>query len=176
MGVIIAFLPLAWVGYGLENAIDPIKSLYSVSGMSAVILLLLSLLPSTCKRLCGYNLLRYRRPLGLLAFCYALLHVLVFIVLDAEGDIAFVVRESLKKPFVFIGMSAFLILLGMAFTSTKRLFRRFSVYHQAVYGAVILAVTHAFWAQKVAGIFEYMLVFSAIIFLSERLIFRMKNL
>ena len=176
IGVITAFLPLAWVGYGLGNAIDPIKSLYGVSGVSAVIFLLLSLLPSTCKRVCGYNLLRYRRTFGLIAFSYVLLHVLVFIVLDAAGDMAFVVSESLKKPFVFVGMSAFLILLGMTITSTKQLLKRFSKYHQAVYVAVILAVTHAFWAQKVAGIFEYMLVLLAIIFLGERLIFRMKNL
>ena len=66
--VCLALLPLAYAYYTLESAIDPIKMLYTTTGVGAICLLLLSLVPSTCKRVCGVNFLRYRKSIGLLSF------------------------------------------------------------------------------------------------------------
>lgn len=172
---IVALLPLAWLGYTFKNAIDPIKLLTSTTGIGAIVLLLLSLVPSTCKRLCNLNFIKYRRLIGLFAFFYTLLHVSVFVLLEAEGDIVFLVEKSFQKPFIYIGLIAFLILLFMAITSLPKLFVRFFPYHKAVYIALILATIHSVWAQKVAGIFEYSIIFCGIILLMERLIVRMKK-
>ena len=143
--------------------------LYSYTGIGAISLLLLSLAPSTCKRVCGQNWLRFRKTIGLLSFVYALLHVSIFIVLDSEFDFITIFEKSLKKPFIYVGLIAFVIVLLMALTSTKKLFARFSTYHKAVYLALTLALLHSFWAQKVAGVFEYGIVFVGVLLLGERI-------
>lgn len=167
--VFLALLPLGFAYYRLESAIDPIKMFYSTTGIGAMVLLLLSLVPSTCKRLCGQNFLPYRKTIGLLSFAYAFLHVSVFIVLDSEFDFITIFEKSLKKPFIYVGLIAFVIVLLMALTSTKKLFARFSTYHKAVYLALTLALLHSFWAQKVAGVFEYGIVFVGVLLLGERI-------
>ena len=167
--VLLALLPLGLAYYKLESAIDPIKMLYNTTGIGAISLLLLSLVPSSCKRVCVLNFLRYRKTLGLLAFVYALLHVSVFVVLDSEFDFINILEKSLKKPFIYIGAIAFIILLLMTLTSFKKLFSKFSTYHQAVYLALTLALLHSFWAQKVAGVFEYSVVAVGVVLLGERI-------
>jgi sulfoxide reductase heme-binding subunit YedZ len=157
-----------WAGYTLPSAIDPIKMLSNVTGVGAIVLLLISLLPSTCKRLCHFNFIKYRKTLGLLAFMYTLFHVSAFVILDAELDLTFLIEKSLKKPFIYIGAIAFVILLFMALTSFKKLFAKFSTYHKAVYLALALALFHSFWAQKVAGVFEYSVVAVGVVLLGER--------
>lgn len=166
--VFLALLPLGVVYYKLDNAIDPIKMLYSYTGIGAISLLLLSLIPSTCKRVFTINLLRYRKTIGLLAFVYTLLHVSVFVILDSEFDFTIIFEKSLKKPFIYVGLIAFIIVLLMALTSFKKLFAKFSKYHKAVYLALILALLHSFWAQKVAGVFEYSVVAVGVLLLGER--------
>ena len=166
--VLMTLVPLGVAYYKLESAIDPIKMLYSFTGIGAMVLLLLSLVPSSCKRVCHINTLPYRKTIGLLSFVYALLHASVFIVLDSEFDVVTLFEKSLKKPFIYIGVIAFTILLFMALTSFKKLFARFSKYHKAVYIALLLAMLHSFWAQKVAGVFEYGVVFLGVMLLLER--------
>ena len=173
--ILVALLPLGVAYFRLDSAIDPIKMLYSTTGIGSIVLLLLSLFPSFCKRICHINQLRYRKTLGLLSFLYALLHVSVFIVLDSECDFVSIFEKSLKKPFIYIGLIAFMIMLLMALTSTKRSFARFSKYHKAVYLALILALVHSFWAQKVAGVFEYSIIFMGIVLLGERVWVKMHN-
>ena len=166
--VLLALLPLGLAYYRLDSAIDPIKMLYTTTGVGAIALLLLSLVPSTCKRLCHINFLRYRKTIGLLSFAYALLHACVFVILDSELDFITIFEKSLKKPFIYVGFIAFVIVLFMALTSTKKLFARFSPYHKAVYLALLLALLHSFWAQKVAGVFEYGIVLVGMVLLGER--------
>jgi methionine sulfoxide reductase heme-binding subunit len=168
--VFLALLPLGFAYYKLESAIDPIKMLYSYTGVGAITLLLLSLVPSTCKRISGVNLLRYRKTIGLLSFAYVLLHVSVFIVLDSEFDFVTIFEKSLKKPFIYIGSIAFIILLFMTLTSFKKLFAKVSKYHKAVYAALALALLHSFWAQKVAGVFEYSVIAVGVVLLGERIL------
>lgn len=166
--ILVALLPLGVAYYTLDNAIDPIKMLYNTTGIGAITLLLFSLVPSTCKRVCGQNFLRFRKTIGLLAFVYALLHVSVFVVLDSEFDFVTIFEKSLKKPFIYVGAIAFVILLFMALTSFKKLFAKFSKYHKAVYLALALALLHSFWAQKVAGVFEYSVIAVGMVLLGER--------
>lgn len=166
--VFVALLPLGYAYYNLESAIDPIKMLYTYTGIGGVSLLLLSLLPSSCRRICGINFLRYRKTLGLLSFMYVFLHVSIFVVLDSEFDFVSIVEKSLKKPFIYVGAIAFALLLFMALTSTKKLFSRFSRYHKVVYVALVLALLHSFWAQKVAGAFEYGISIIGALLLIER--------
>lgn len=135
---------------------DPIKYIYTFTGASSLVLLLLTTLISSVKE--WVNLIKYRKIVGLFGFFYALLHLLNFVVLDASLDMVFVFEESLDKPFIYLGMVAFFILLFMAVTSTKGLFRRFNKYHKFLYLAITLATIHFIMAQKALSISQWFYV------------------
>jgi sulfoxide reductase heme-binding subunit YedZ len=137
------FLLYRLFGNGVE---DPIKYIYTLTGATALLLLLVTTSISLMRPLA--NLIRYRRTVGLFAFFYALLHMSNFIVLDMELDLAFAFTETLDKPFIYLGMIAFAILLFMASTSTKQGFAKYARYHKAIYLAIILATVHFVMAQK----------------------------
>jgi sulfoxide reductase heme-binding subunit YedZ len=96
------------------------------------------------------------------------LHFLNFYILDAQFDFAFVIKETLDKPFVYLGMISFVILLFMAITSTKKLFVKFNKQHKAVYLVLILVTIHASMAQKVLSSLEYTFIVVTSILLGYR--------
>ena len=101
------------------------------------------------------NLLKYRRMIGLFGFYYAFLHMLNFVILDMELDFFFAIEETLDKPFVYLGMFSFVILLFMALTSFKNLYRRYNKYHKALYLVLILITIHFIMAQKSLSVAQY---------------------
>jgi methionine sulfoxide reductase heme-binding subunit len=129
-----------------ENVIDPIKYIYTVTGVTATVILFFSITISLISK--KINLIKYRRLVGLFGFFYAFLHLLNFIVFDAEFKIAFIIEETIDKPFIYLGMIAFFILLFMSLTSTKRLFKKYKTQHQFIYLALILITIHFIMAQK----------------------------
>ncbi len=140
---------------------DPIKYIFSISGATAIILLLISISISLIKK--WINLLKYRKTVGLFAFFYALLHLLNFIILDAQFDMMFIIEESLDKPFVYLGMISFFILLFMAISSRTKLFKKYKRYHQFIYLALFLACVHFIMAQKSLSILQYIYIFVILI-------------
>ena len=123
------------------------------TGRYALVLLVLSL---ACTPL--YVLFRFRpaqrmrRPLGLYAFLYAGLHLLVFVGLDYGFDFGLIAGEISQKRFIQVGLIAFLILLALAATSTKgwmkRLGKNWKRLHRLVYLAALLVVVHLIRAAK----------------------------
>jgi sulfoxide reductase heme-binding subunit YedZ len=159
-----AFAPLVYLLsrlFILNNVADPIKYIYTITGVSATVILFLSIIISLIKN--KINLLKYRKEIGLLGFFYALLHLLTFIVLDAQFDLEFVIKETLDKPFIYLGMIAFFILLFMGLTSTKRLFKKYNKYHKLVYISLILITIHWIMAQKSINISQFIYIFTIII-------------
>lgn len=152
---ILLIAPTFILGYEvfyLQNITDPIKYIYSVTGAISMILLFFTTTLSLIKR--WINLIKYRAFVGLFSFYYALLHLLNFIILDMEIDLVFAFEESLDKPFIYLGMISFFILLFMAITSTKNLFKKYNQYHKAIYIALILATIHFIMAQKSLSILQ----------------------
>lgn len=145
IGLLIPFFILIFQVLVLEVN-DPIKYIYSFTGTCSIVLVFLTLCVSLLKK--RINLMKYRRMIGLYAFFYAFLHFLVFFVLDAQFDVAFVIEESLDKPFVYLGMMAFFALLFMAITSTKKLFKKYNKYHVSIYVVAVLVTVHFVMAQK----------------------------
>ena len=132
---------------------DPIKYIYTYTGTMAIILLFTTTSLSLIKN--KINLIKHRRMIGLFAFFYAFLHFSNFYVFDAELDSGFVVKESLDKPFVYLGMISFSILVFMAATSSRELYRRFSKYHRFIYLVLILITIHFVMAQKALSIAQW---------------------
>ncbi|MDP1785093.1 MAG: ferric reductase-like transmembrane domain-containing protein [Sulfuricurvum sp.] len=127
---------------------DPLKFLSDLSGNSALWMLAVTLLVTPLRSYIGINFLKYRRLMGLFAFFYALIHALLFIGVDQQFDLRGVNHEVLSKPFIAFGMGAFLILLLMALTSSKKLFAKFKSWHKLVYIAVVLIAVHYLMSHK----------------------------
>lgn len=134
--------------------IDPVETLAIETGTAAITLLLCSLAVTPLRRLTGWNeLIRFRRLLGLMAFFYAVLHVATYVVFDQEGSIALIAADVWEHPWVLFGMTAFLLLIPLALTSTKGWIRRlggkrWNRLHRLVYPAAIAAVLHFLLAVK----------------------------
>ncbi|MDD2265542.1 ferric reductase-like transmembrane domain-containing protein [Sulfuricurvum sp.] len=127
---------------------DPLKFLTNLSGNSAFWLLALTLTFTPVRVFLKLNLIRYRRTAGLFSFFYVLIHAMLFIGIDQEFHIHGVIHEVVTKPFIAYGMGAFIIMLTMALTSSKKLFGMFRTWHRMVYIAVVLIVVHYLMSHK----------------------------
>jgi methionine sulfoxide reductase heme-binding subunit len=152
-----AMLPLLWMVWDFQqgNLIDPINTFTGRTGQSAIILLLLTLAVTPVVAVSGFRqLMGVRKSLGLWAFAYATMHLLVFVGLDYGFSLEYIVKDGLaQKPYIVAGSLALLILLPLAITSTrgwmKRLGRNWKRLHKWIYAAGILAVVHYIWVAKI---------------------------
>ncbi|MBE0410844.1 MAG: sulfoxide reductase heme-binding subunit YedZ [Anaerolineales bacterium] len=132
---------------------NPIQELTLRTGKLGLIFLILSLSCTPISTLTGWiYVLKARRPLGLYAFFYICLHVMVFIGLDYIFDFNLILTEISEKRYVVAGISAFVLLIPLAITSTegwmKRLGKKWKRLHRLVYLAAILVIVHFVWLVK----------------------------
>jgi sulfoxide reductase heme-binding subunit YedZ len=134
---------------------DPVKDIIHFTGKTAINLLIATLLITPLAKFTRYSPLnRLRRLLGLYCFAWATSHFLSFALLDLALDISLLGAELVKRPYLVLGFSNWLILLAMAITSTKgwqlRLKSRWKQLHQLVYIVAIAAPVHYLWSTKSA--------------------------
>jgi methionine sulfoxide reductase heme-binding subunit len=156
------FLILAWHTYhdlthpGAVALLgpDPTATLSHGTGFAALRILIISLAITPVRRLSkslGW-LVRFRRMLGLYAFFYASVHLLVYLKLYANLDWATLVDDLSKRRYIIAGFSAWLLLLPLALTSTKwsirKLGKRWQLLHRLVYVAAVLGIVHYWWIVK----------------------------
>ena len=114
-------------------------------------LVILGLCITPLRRYLGVNLIRFRRAVGLLAFTYVSLHLLVWLVLDVQIW-AQIWVDILKRPYVTVGFTAFLMMIPLALTSNdlslRRLGPRWRALHRLTYAVAILAAVHFIWLSK----------------------------
>lgn len=154
---LVCLLPLALlVQAALNDALgaNPIEAITRNLGDWALRLLLITLAVTPLRRWTDLAwLLKLRRMLGLFAFFYALLHVSSYVVLDQFFDWNEIVRDIIKRPFITVGFTAFVLLIPLAATSTHAMMRRlggrrWQTLHRAVYAIGVLAVLHYWWMVK----------------------------
>src|SRR4026207_785402 len=132
---------------------NPIQALEQRTGRHAITLLVLSLACTPLNNIFGWReLLKRRRALGLYAFMYATIHVIIFIDLDYGLAWSLIVQTIFEKPYIVVGMLAFLLLIPLAFTSfdiwKKRLGKTWKRLHQMIYFIAPLLVLHYAWSKK----------------------------
>lgn len=133
---------------------NPAETLEHTTGFTALWLLLSSLSATPLRRLTGWAALtRLRKPLGLWAFFYALVHLNCYLVFDQSLLFGEIWYDILKRPYITVGFSAFLILLVLAVTSPTRVMhrlggKRWKAIHRMVYVAAALGVLHFLWLVK----------------------------
>lgn len=151
-----SLVPLALIVYlSLTDGLtaNPVQDLTLRTGKAALWLLVLSLAATPMNTLFGFRqAIKVRRALGLYAFLYASLHVIVFFYVDYALDFALILQDVGSKRYVIIGAATFLVLLPLALTSTrgwmKRLGKNWKRLHKLVYLAGVLAVVHYVWLVK----------------------------
>lgn len=151
-----ALAPAAWLAAGFALGwlgVNPIEKLTRVTGMSALVLLLVTLAITPLRRISGWNvLIKLRRPLGLFAFFYGVLHFTVWFAFDQLLDFGYMIEDIAQRKYITVGMAALLVLTPLAITSTRgwirRLGKRWGRLHQGAYVATGLGVLHYFWLVK----------------------------
>jgi sulfoxide reductase heme-binding subunit YedZ len=133
---------------------NPIKDITEETGTWALRLLLLTLSVTPFRKLTGWNeVIRYRRMLGLYAFFYGFLHFLTYAWLDQFFSIPDIVQDVYKRPLITAGFSAFVVMIPLAITSTKKWIarlgaRRWQLLHRLTYVGAIAGVVHYLWLVK----------------------------
>ena len=172
--VALAALPIvwiAWAAYADRLGANPIREIVIRTGLWTLRFLALSLLVAPLRRLTGWNwIVRQRRTLGLIAFCYATIHLSTYLGLDQAFVWDDIVHDVLKHHYTFIGMATYLTLVPLALTSTKVSIRRlggrrWNQLHRLVYLTAVGGTVHYLWSVKkdTSRPFLYALLFAALL-------------
>ena len=152
-----ALVPLAlllWDVYRKRVGANPLEFVTRTTGMMALVFLLISLAVTPLRRTTGLNwLIRFRRMLGLFAFFYGFLHLMTYVAFDRFFHLTTIPADVLKRPFIAVGMSAFLLMLPLAITSTDKMVKRlggkrWALLHRVVYVSGVLGVLHYYMLVK----------------------------
>jgi sulfoxide reductase heme-binding subunit YedZ len=150
--LLLLILSIAEIG-GLRLGPNPQLYIRDVLGEWGLRLLLLTLAATPLRRLTGKSWpLLFRRLLGLWAFAYLALHFVTYFVLDRSLDLAIIVEDILKRPYITLGMAGFMLMIPLAITSTagwqRRLGARWLQLHRLIYPIAILGCWHFYWLVK----------------------------
>ena len=159
---LIPFGYIAWavVSYLQQHALpsyvgaDPVAFLQHFTGDWTLRFLLITLSITPLRKLLALpDLIRFRRMLGLFAFFYVCLHFLTYIGPDQAFDLAAMLKDVAKRPFITVGFAGFVLLIPLAVTSTKGWIRRlggknWQALHRLIYVAAFCGVIHYYWLVK----------------------------
>ena len=133
---------------------NPIEFVLRSLGTWTLALLLVTLSITPLRRLTGWNrLMRVRRLLGLFAFFYAGLHFLTYAGVDQSFDLAAILADVVRHPYITVGFTCFVLLIPLALTSTNAMQRRlggrrWQLLHRLVYLIAAGGVAHYLWLVK----------------------------
>ncbi|OEF27597.1 protein-methionine-sulfoxide reductase heme-binding subunit MsrQ [Vibrio rumoiensis] len=147
-----------WLVFAVLNdhlGADPVQPIIHFTGKAALNTLILSLLISPiAQKFKQGQLIRTRRLLGVYSFVWAAIHLTGYAWLDLALEWQLIGSEIIKRPYLILGATVWVILLLLTITSTqgfqKRLGKKWQQLHNWVYVAVILAPIHYYWSVKSA--------------------------
>src|SRR5207302_7468057 len=154
---VLCLVPLAWLGwraYQQQLSANPIEFITHYTGDWIIRFLLITLAVTPLRKIFNQpQLARFRRMLGLFAFFYGCLHLMTWLWLDKFFDLSEMWKDVVKRRFITAGMTAFLLMLPLAITSTagwvRRLgFVRWQRLHRLIYFSALAGVIHYYWLVK----------------------------
>ncbi|MBA33239.1 MAG: sulfoxide reductase heme-binding subunit YedZ [Candidatus Pelagibacter sp.] len=153
---ILCLMPLILIlfdTYTNQLGAEPVKRIMNHFGEWTLIFLCLTLSMSPLKRFTTLAFwTKFRRMLGLFVFFYATLHLLTYIGLDYRFDWDPIINDVFKKKFIFIGFSAWLLLIPLALTSSQRMIKimknNWKKLHRLIYLIAIFGSLHYIWLSK----------------------------
>jgi sulfoxide reductase heme-binding subunit YedZ len=166
---LVPFVLLAWALYTGDVGADPLNEITHRTGDWTLRFLCITLAMTPLRRLTGWNaVIRFRRMVGLFAFFYGTVHLLIFIVFDRLATLNFpsltalrtygllavsIGGEIVKRPYINVGFVSWVCMLLLAATSTTGMIRRmggkrWQALHRLVYVAAVAGVLHYWWLVK----------------------------
>jgi sulfoxide reductase heme-binding subunit YedZ len=147
---LVPLLLLSWDLYHKRVGPNPLEFATRTTGMLTLIFLSLTVAVTPMRKIFGINsLVKFRRMLGLFAFFYGALHLLTYVWFDRLFNLVSVAQDVVNRPFILAGMTAFVLMVPLAITSTNKMVKRlggkrWAKLHRLVYLAAIAGVIH-FW-------------------------------
>ena len=147
---LIPLVLLLWDLYRKQVGPNPLEFATRTTGMLTLVFLSLTVAITPLRRIFGLNsLVKFRRMLGLFAFFYGSLHLLTYIWFDRLFNFVSVAGDIVQRPFILVGMTAFVLMVPLAITSTNKMVKRIggkrcARLHRLVYLAAVAGVVH-FW-------------------------------
>jgi sulfoxide reductase heme-binding subunit YedZ len=170
--------PVGLLAYGaVTNALgaDPTSKIELTTGYNTLLLLILSLGISPLRKLVPRLswLIKFRRLLGLFAFFYGTVHLLVYVALYSSFDFGAMVDDIAKRRFITMGVAAWLLLLPLALTSTTWAIKKlggknWNRLHKLVYLAAVCGVIHYWWQVKPGVLAPLNLTIALVVLLGAR--------
>jgi len=147
---------LIWEGFHGEWGPNPTQFLEHATGDWILRFLAITLAVSPLRKIkiLGLTqLIRFRRMLGLFAFFYAFLHFSIYLGLDQVLDFRGVWADVVKRPYITVGFTGFVLMIPLAITSTAGMvrrmgYRRWQMLHRAIYVSAVAGVIHFYWLVK----------------------------
>lgn len=145
---------LAWDGSRDRLGANPLEFFTRTSGSLTLIFLMLSLAVTPLRKITGVNFLgHFRKTLGLYAFFYGVLHLLAYVWFTHLFDVAQIVSDTVKRPYITLGMLGLFMMAPLAATSTAGAVRRMGAknwkrLHRLAYAAAVAGVAHYWLAVK----------------------------
>jgi methionine sulfoxide reductase heme-binding subunit len=160
---------------------EPVDRIINHFGEWTLIFVLLTLSMTPLKKITNsLEWIKFRRMFGLFAFFYASIHMLSYAGLDYRFDFEPLIDDVLKKKFIFIGFSAWLLLILLAITSSDKMIRilkkNWKKLHRLVYIISIFGVLHFIWLSKTIFFKPLIFLVILIILLLFRINFKKFNL
>jgi len=178
INALVPLILLLWdVGRGRAGA-NPTEFITRTTGMLTLVFLIISLAVTPVRKATGANwLVKFRRMLGLFAFLYGSLHLLTYVAFDRFFNFKSVPADIIKRPFIAIGMTAFVLMIPLAITSTSRMVKRlggkaWSRLHRIVYLAGVAGVLHYWMLVKSDTRLPLTFAFLLAVLLAYRLLIR----
>ncbi|MDH5711377.1 MAG: sulfoxide reductase heme-binding subunit YedZ [Gammaproteobacteria bacterium] len=149
-------IPLLLLTIGALNetlGANPVETMTRETGEWTLRFLLITLLVTPLRRILGWFwLIKLRRMLGLFVFFYAVMHLLTYIWFDQFFNVNEIIKDVIKRPFITVGFTAFILLIPLAVTSTnkmmKRLKKNWGRLHRLIYIIAVLGLLHFIWLVK----------------------------
>jgi sulfoxide reductase heme-binding subunit YedZ len=154
---LLGLAPLFWLGWrALEQHLtaNPIEFITHYTGDWTLRLVIISLCITPLRKILNIpNLIRYRRMIGLFAFFYGCLHFLTWIWLDKFFDLHELWADVVKRRYITVGFTAFVLMIPLAVTSTAGWIRRlggkrWQLLHRLIYITAVCGVVHYYWLVK----------------------------
>ena len=150
---LVPFLSLLTGAFNNSLGPNPVETMIRSLGDWGIYFLLIGLAISPARKVLKLNrLIQYRRMIGLFAFFYICMHFLSYIWFDQFFNVSEIVKDIIKRPFITVGFTGFLLLVPLALTSTNGMIRRlkknWARLHKLVYPVSILALLHYFMMIK----------------------------
>ena len=169
---VLCLLPFVWLFYSaLTNQLgaNPAEALIRATGDWTLRFICIALAITPLRTISSTPALaRFRRMLGLFVYFYVVIHLLSYSWFDMGFDVADIVKDIIKRPFILVGFSAFVLLTPLAATSFNAAIKamgakRWQTVHKLVYVIAGLGLLHFFWMRSGKNDFAEVFVYAAII-------------